>query len=246
MNTPKFMQRFIEYMYDHYSKDGGKLLVHMGALGTLFGSVAQLMAVVTDKKIDKEQKKFLLPQEGTDAVVNVALTYTICDRIKKAGDKIIEKGHLLTDELAKAITDIKPELASNIKDWKNIITPEDLKKHKLTELLENPQLLKIFKGCKEDTIKNIEPVIDKALDLAQTHKNNVGIITTIAASVLASNIITPYVRNIIASKIQKRTIKKEAEEVKKRQITENITFKKPLPTSFKAFRNYNPYHNISM
>ena len=69
-------------MFDYYSKDGGKLLVHMGALGTLFGSVAQLMAVATDKKLDKDQKKFLLPQEGADAFVNVLMTYSICDIIK--------------------------------------------------------------------------------------------------------------------------------------------------------------------
>ncbi len=245
MNPPKFIQNFIQYMYDHYSKDGGKLLVHMGALATLFGAIAQVMAVVTDKKLDKDQKKFLLPQEGADAFVNVLMTYSVCDIIKKRGDKLVENGKFLTDDLAKAIINIKPELASCIKDWKNIITPADLKNHKLTELLKNPRLLNIFKNCSDDAINKIMPAVDKALDIAETHKNNVGIVTTIAASVLASNVITPYFRNIIASKLQKHSIKKEAVEIRKRQITENITTKKPLPPSFKAFRNYNPYHNIS-
>ena len=103
MNPPKFMQNFIQYMYDYYSKDCGKLLVHMGALATLFGSIAQVMAVITDKKLDKDQKKFLLPQEGADAFVNVTMTYTVCDLIKRLGDKIVEKGKFLTDDLAKAI-----------------------------------------------------------------------------------------------------------------------------------------------
>ena len=246
MNPPKFMQNFIQYMYDYYSKDCGKLLVHMGALATLFGSIAQVMAVITDKKLDKDQKKFLLPQEGADAFVNVTMTYTVCDLIKRLGDKIVEKGKFLTDDLGKAIINIKPELASNIKDWKNIITTADLKNHKLTELLNNPKLLNVFKGCSDDTIKNVMPAVDKALDIAETHKNNVGIVTSIAASVLAANIITPYLRNIIASKLQKRSIKKEAVEIRKRQITENITTRRPLPPSFKAFKNYNPYHDVSV
>ena len=246
MQTPKFMQNFCQYMFDYYSKDGGKLLVHMGALGTLFGSVAQLMAVATDKKLDKDQKKFLLPQEGADAVVSVFMTYTVCDLIKKLGDKIVESGKLLTDEVADKIIKIKPDIAANIKDWNKVITPEDLKKFKLSQLLKEPSLIKVFQNYDENALSKIKPAVNAALDAFETHKNNVGIISTIAASVLAINVITPYVRNIIAAKLQKRALKQEAVEIRKRQITENITQKRPLPPSFKAFRNYNPYHNISV
>lgn len=67
MPAPKFVNKFIQYMFDTYSKDGGKLLVHLGALGWVFSSAAQLVVVATDKNIDKNKKKFLLPQEGADA-----------------------------------------------------------------------------------------------------------------------------------------------------------------------------------
>ena len=177
MQTPKFMQNFCQYMFDYYSKDGGKLLVHMGALGTLFGSVAQLMAVATDKKLDKDQKKFLLPQEGADAVVSVFMTYTVCDLIKKLGDKIVESGKLLTDEVADKIIKIKPDIAANINEWKKIITPDDLKKFKLSQLLKEPKLIKAFQNYDENAtiiisthlISDVENILDDVVFIQNGH-----------------------------------------------------------------------------
>ena len=67
------VQKVSQYMFDHYSKDNGKLLVHLGALGWVLGSAAQIGVVLGDKSIDKEQKRFLLPQEAADAVVNIGM-----------------------------------------------------------------------------------------------------------------------------------------------------------------------------
>ena len=69
MNPSSIMQKVSQYMFDHYSKDSGALLVHLGALGWILGSAAQIGVVVSDKSIDKEQKRFLLPQEAADAAV---------------------------------------------------------------------------------------------------------------------------------------------------------------------------------
>ena len=91
MSLSKMLQNVSQYMFDNYSKDSGKLLVHLGALGWVLGSAAQIGAVIGDKNIDKEQKKFLLPQEGADAAVNVAMYYTICDVIKRGADQLVEK-----------------------------------------------------------------------------------------------------------------------------------------------------------
>lgn len=63
---------------------------------------------------------------------------------------------------------------------------------------------------------------------------------------LACNIVTPYVRNKVASKSQQYLCKQEAKEVRKTQIKENITMKNPLPASFKAFNNYNSFGNIKI
>lgn len=239
MATPKFVNNFINYMFKNYSKDDGKLLVHMGALSWVFGAFAQVGAVICDKNIDKKKKKFLLPQEAADAGANVVLFYTVCDAIKRASDKLVESGKLLTQEAADAIKALKPGAGS----WKDVFTATELK-GRLTDLLQDASKLDLLKGqnitqAQKDAVKN-------ALAKVESHKNNMGIIAAIGASVLACNVITPYVRNFIASKWQKKQLHKEAVETRKCQIRENITMKHPLPHSFKSFNNYNSFGSVKI
>ena len=239
MSTPKFVTDFVNYMFKNYSKDAGKLLVHMGALGTVFGAISQLCVVAFDKNIDKKKKKFLLPQEAADAGVNIFMFYTVCDLIKKGSDKIVEKGAFLTQEVADAIKKIKPNAAS----WKDVFTKTELKT-KLTELLSNPSRLNVFNG--QTMTPAQQTAVNDALAKLEKHKNNCGVVAAIAASVLASNIITPYLRNIFAAKYQKHQIYKDVVKTRKCQIKENITMKNPLPHSFKAFNNYNSFAGIKI
>lgn len=238
MTAPKFVTDFVNYMFKNYSQDAGKLLVHMGALGTVFAAISQLCVVAFDKSIDKKKKKFLLPQEAADAAVNIFMFYTVCDLVKKGSDKIVEKGALLTKEVADAIKAIKPGAAS----WKDVFTKAELKT-KLTELLSNPSRLNVFNG-------NITPAqqqkVADALAKLEKHKNNCGVVAAIAASVVAGNIITPYLRNSFAAKYQKHQIYKDAVKTRKCQIKENITMRNPLPHSFKAFNNYNSFSGIQI
>ena len=246
MPAPKFVNKFIQYMFDTYSKDGGKLLVHLGALGWVFSSAAQLVVVATDKNIDKNKKKFLLPQEGADAAVNVVMYYSICDIIKKGADKLVEKGKLLTDDVAKALCKIKGyDPKKDINAWNNMFTEAE-RKMKLTERLAEPDKLNFMKSLPKSEQIKIMPKIEDALSKFESHKNNVGTVAAVLASVLACNIVTPYVRNKVASKSQQYLCKQEAKEVRKTQIKENITMKNPLPASFKAFNNYNSFGNIKI
>lgn len=245
MSASGIFQKISQYMCDNYSKDSGKLLVHLGALGWVLGSAAQIMAVAGDKNIDKEQKRFLLPQEGADAAVNVAMYYTICEAIKSGADKLVEKGALLTDDVAKAFVAIKPSLNLDYKNWKQLFTKEELKTS-LTKLLEKPDNLQLLKGLSLDEKAQAKELIKTALEKLEGHKDNVGVISAIAASVIACNIVTPYVRNIVASKIQKNMTEKEYVEFRKTQIKENITTINPLPMSFKAFNNYNSFSGIKI
>lgn len=241
------LNKFTETMYKSYSKDGGKLLVHMGAASWIFGAVAQIGSVIGDKKIDKRQKKFLLPQEAADAAVNVGLFYSVCELIKRGGDYLVEKGSFLTDDIAKALTKINPanNPALNMKDWKKVFTAAELKGN-LTKLLENAKNLTVIKNAPASEQATLLKAAEAALEKIEAHKNNVGIVTSIAASILACNILTPIARNWLASKMQKKLQYREDVETRKTQIRENITMKNPLPTSFKSFNNYNSFAGIKI
>lgn len=70
----------------YYSGNAGKMLVHTGAIGWTLSSVAQILAIVINDKIPKEQKMFLVPQEAADAAVNILSFYCItqsCNSLAK-------------------------------------------------------------------------------------------------------------------------------------------------------------------
>ena len=241
------VQKVSQYMFDHYSKDNGKLLVHLGALGWVLGSAAQIGVVLGDKSIDKEQKRFLLPQEAADAVVNIGMYYSICEFIKRGADKLVERGVLLTDDVAKAIAKLNPKNhgAFDFQNWQNFFTKEELKSN-LTKLLGDIDSISAFKNLSTDEQAGVKNLAKAALAKLEDHKDNVGVISAIAASVLACNIVTPYVRNIAASKIQKHVTHEEAVQIRKTQIKENITTINPLPLSFKAFNGYNAFSKVKI
>ena len=245
MNPSSIMQKVSQYMFDHYSKDSGALLVHLGALGWILGSAAQIGVVVSDKSIDKEQKRFLLPQEAADAAVNIGMYYSICELIKKGADKLVEKGAFLTDDVANAISKINPLKSAESAEWKTLFTKDELKKN-LTKLLNDPDSLEAFKNLSIDEKARAKELAKIALEKLESHKDNVGVVSAIAASVLACNIVTPYVRNIAASKMQKHFTHEEAVQIRKTQIKENITTINPLPLSFKAFNGYNAFSKVKI
>ena len=247
MMQPKWLSDLTQYMYNTYSKDCGKLLVHMGAMGWLFGSIAQISMLLSDKSIDKDQMKFLLPQEGADAVINVAMYYTICEAVKRFGDRIVEKGQLLTDDAAKALVKIRPSNLPQLalKDWKKVFTSAELEKN-LTEILSKPYELTAIKNATGLDKKQMFRAAKTALKEIESHKNNVGIVGAMISSIGACNIVTPVLRNIVAAKIQKHMQNKEAINIRGKQIKENITMKNPLPKSFKPFNNYNSFSGIKI
>ena len=54
--------------------------------------------------------------------------YSICELIKRGADKLVENGALLTDDVAKAISQIATANNQNLdlKDWKKIFTKEEM------------------------------------------------------------------------------------------------------------------------
>ena len=247
MNPKNLLSQFTQYMYNHYSKDGGKLLVHLGAASWACGAVAQIAMLLGDKSIDKDQKKFLLPQEGADALVNVGMYYSICEIIKRFGDRMVEKGKFLTDDVANALLKMKPSSMPALKmnEWTKLFSANELKSN-LTNLLANADSLDLLKNVSKSEKTKILDAAKIALEKLEAHKNNVGIVTAITGSILACNVITPIVRNAIASKIQKKLQHKEAVEIRTMQIKNQITMKNPLPHSFKSFNNYNSFAGVKV
>ena len=75
MSSASLFKGVNDYIARHYGENPGKMLIHTGVIGWVLSSAAQVAAIVINDKIPKEQKMFLVPQEMSDAAVNIASFY---------------------------------------------------------------------------------------------------------------------------------------------------------------------------
>ncbi len=79
----------------HYGDNPGKMLVHTGVIGWVLSSAAQVVAIIINDKIPKEQKMYMIPQEMADAAVNILSFYAITQTFKSVALKLVNTGKWL-------------------------------------------------------------------------------------------------------------------------------------------------------
>ena len=92
MHKPAFVSSFVNKVAALYGQHPGKMLIHTGVIGWVLSSAAQVCAIVFNEKIPKEQKMFLIPQELSDALVNIVSFYFITQGFKSVGSKLVDTG----------------------------------------------------------------------------------------------------------------------------------------------------------
>ncbi len=85
----------------HYGNQPGKMLIHTGVIGWILSSAAQVVAIIINDKIPKEQKMYLIPQEIADAGVNILSFYAITQTFKSVATKLVNTGKWLPGSVRK-------------------------------------------------------------------------------------------------------------------------------------------------
>jgi hypothetical protein len=168
------------YLYKHYGQESGKMIVHAGVITWLTSSLGQIAAVIFNDKIPSEQKKFLIPQEIADGVINIIAFYAVTNSLKNIASKLANTGKWST----KAIREFVAK--HPVQDGKAI---------KLGDMQTN--LSKTFKENKE---------FHKSFDM---FKGGMEMMASTVGSVVSCNLVTPVIRNSWGAKEQKKSIKKE-------------------------------------
>ncbi|MCQ2744025.1 MAG: hypothetical protein MJ230_04420 [bacterium] len=185
-------QSGLNWMAKTFSKDTSKMLIITGVAGWALSSLAQIGAILVNPKIKDEQKMFLLPQEFSDAIMNIGAFFLVTQVTKKTVSKLFSTGKFTTKSVRKFLNE--------------------------------------HKNVYGDKVGKLDFNIEEALKyetkgLLKSHQNMANLGTTIAtvgASILASNVITPILRNKMASSIQK-TYLSETNEPKKPEVTTKIS-----------------------
>ena len=169
------------YLYKHYGQESGKLIVHTGVITWTLATLAQVGAIVFNDKIPKEQKKFLIPQEIADGVLNIVAFYAITNSLKSLAGRLVSTGKWSNASIRHFIAKNPPK---NLNEGIN-----------MGELTTN--LSKTYKG-NEDFYKAYSPF-----------KNGVDMIATTIGSVVSCNAATPFIRNAYGARQQKRSLERD-------------------------------------
>lgn len=208
MNLLSSINNKAEYVYKNLSGNVGTMLLVTGAVGWALSSLAHVFAIIINKKIDKDQKAFLVPQEMADAAVNIALFIVVTRSFTKFGENLVKRGKFITKEIAeylekdpfakklgeKVTSKIESVVKKSFQDGfeKQIVGgyPEEIITKDVTKKLEIPDL---------STFKSNEEFQDKYYKFF----DGVSFISSTIGSIISCNLLTPYFRNLYAAKKQK-------------------------------------------
>jgi len=168
------LQSGLEWVYRNFKKNTATMLVVTGTIGWGLSSLAQIGAVLLNPKLSREQKSFLVPQEFADAAVNISAFFLITQATKKLISKLASTGKIAPSKV-RLFLDKNKNLYGNNTGKLSL---------DLDEVLKN------------------EPKFPK--DSYYAYKNYATTMGTIGASIFSTNIVTPIVRNYMASDMQKK------------------------------------------
>lgn len=179
--VPNWME-FKDLIFTKFSQNPGKMMAYAVTLSMATSCFAQVLSVMFNKKIDKKQKKFLIPQEIADGVINTISSLFVIGTMAAVGKKLVSTGK-----------------------WSNAairnIVEKEAKDVKMGDIATN--LEKTFID------KNNEKVLEDFYHVYDSFKNGIATIATTIGAVISCNIVTPILRNAYAAGQQKKSIEKQ-------------------------------------
>lgn len=203
------------------AEDPAKFLKFTAALGWVLSCMAQVGAIVINDKIPTKEKKFLIPQEITDGIVNVSLFWFVTSKAESLGKIAVLSGRVMTDTIAK-------------------VDKKLLQKGAKLTLNSNPkELTSLYNEMRA----NINEVCPAGLKRFESFYKGFGTMVSLAGSVIAGNILTPIVRNKLAAVSQKSMASKTPENLPVKPIMTNPP--NPSPVNYFSLAQ-NHYSNMKV
>lgn len=229
-NTP-FLKKTANFVYDKFSKNVGSFLLWAGIASWTLSCVNQTVAILINDKIPTKQKKFMIPQEISDGIINTLLFAFFTRSFTKIGEKLVQSGRLATKGLRE-------------------IYKTKLHEGKTVESLIIAEMEGASKGKKALNISELPVMNDKTITGFEKKHNDkylnfaagVSFVFSTVGSIISCDFVTPFVRNKIASQRQKQYIlaqeKLEKQQQDKQAAADLVAINTPvLPAQNKIDTN---------
>lgn len=197
-------------MFETLGKKPGMAIATATALGVATSSIAQALAISCNKKISEDKKKFLIPQELLDGVINVGISLLIITTMSKCATKLVETGKWSTDGIREMIKKLPDTVTVNMGD-------------------KETNLAKIFYDhAKPEDRKEFYHIY-------YSFKSGIDICFATIGSILACSIAAPFMRNYAAAKFQQAHLKKQQQDNNTNVAT---VVANPVQKSIANYHNY--------
>ncbi|MCK7516067.1 MAG: hypothetical protein MZV70_76900 [Desulfobacterales bacterium] len=157
-----------------------------------FSSLSQALAFSVNKKIPEKEKHFLVSQEVAEGAINVGIFMSFATFFQNFGSKVVEKCWVLPNTL--------PEQLRTTEHVKNLLDAQ-----KKSEKQKPANLTGIIDEFKLQNLATPENLTSYAKDLEKV-QGLMKVGTMMLGSIIALNIVTPLIRNKIASHYQQKKI----------------------------------------
>lgn len=206
-----------KWLFEHYSNDAGKMLLHTGTAGWILSAAGQIFGIVNNDKVSKKEKKFLIPQEIVDAGINILSFYIVTNKIQNVTKALASKGKVITPairvfcekhgiQFTKGADGKSPNIGKSIldkvKNYESVVKVNG--DSKLNLGVDEKKIAEL-----NTEIKELNNFYDKTYSPFESGLKVAG---GIFGAVLSGNIITPLLRNPIAAAKQKSSLSREKME----------------------------------
>ncbi len=226
-----FINRTFQKQVTQGALDRASLLKTTMTAGWGLSCLGQVGAIALNDKVPGKEKKFLIPQEILDGIINVSLFWLCTSKAENFGKLATLSGRMLTKGLSKLDKSI----------------------FKFADKLNLNSSGAEFKSTLENITKQIGKVDPKQAKEFTKFYNASGVVAGLTGSVLSCSIFTPFVRNKLAAIFQKKSVTTQPEvkttynkQISSLNKTNPVTPfpKRAVANNFAIARSY--YNNLTI
>ncbi len=183
-----------EKVFKNIESGSGNMILITSMTGIAFSCIAQTFAIFINKKYSVSQKAFMVPQELTEGVISIASMFAISKPCQKAASKIMKSGKIFTKDMATYMKkyDLIGKRGEYDFDFQKSV------KSIISKIENSDEFIK-SNACKQEEflaehhniIKEFNAVSDATSAFATT-----------AGSIMSTALISPLLRNYVASYYQ--------------------------------------------
>lgn len=205
-----FIKNLAEKVYVIFGESSGKMLLLTSIFGILASSFAQTGAILFNKKYTDSQKAFMIPQEMTEGLVTVLSIFFITKPIQKFANKCFKSGKILSSEMVDYLK--KNDLIE-----KRGKADFDFSKS-VKNIIENIEKSDAFIRATSVQKENLLESHTKVLQDYEIMLDATSAIATTFAAMTSSAIVSPLLRNHVASKFQAASLNNAKKQTEQEQI----------------------------